>query len=263
MAKEFKIRWEGELPARPQQVWDAFTLHTTGWYWKISYEPWVGGAEQGLAMGNGKVTVWDPPRHFVTRVDLDDGKFNQLEYRLEPRGDRTHLLFVHTSGIDEKNYDQEYDACEQHTAFYYHSLGEYLRYFSPRDAAYFRSEAPDASAKDGMAAMRSALNVGDDVAAGDQVRLTPAGMEPIDGVVDYTTPAFLGVRSADALYRFYGLDAWEWPVGVAHHLFADGADEEISQKAWSSWLNELFTLEWPATSTTHSRGYSTEGETHV
>ena len=57
------------------------------------------------------------------------------------------------------------------------------------------------------------------------MRLTPAGIEPIDGVVDYATDAFLGVRSADALYRVYGRDAWGWPVGVAHHLFADGVDQ--------------------------------------
>jgi hypothetical protein len=44
MAKEFEVRWEGELPAAPQQVWDAVTLHADGWLWKIEYEPWVGAA---------------------------------------------------------------------------------------------------------------------------------------------------------------------------------------------------------------------------
>lgn len=28
MTKEFEVRWKGELPASPQDVWDAFTIHT-------------------------------------------------------------------------------------------------------------------------------------------------------------------------------------------------------------------------------------------
>ncbi|WP_067135277.1 hypothetical protein [Microtetraspora malaysiensis] len=55
---------------------------------------------------------------------------------------------------------------------------------------------------------RRALGVSDRVEVGDEVRLPPAGLTPIEGVVDYATPVFLGVRSADALYRFYGRDAW-------------------------------------------------------
>jgi len=51
------------------------------------------------------------------------------------------------------------------------------------------------------------------------------------------------VRSADALYRFYGRDAWGWPVGVAHHLFADGADAAASERAWSAWLDGVFATE--------------------
>ena len=41
------------------------------------------------------------------------------------------------------------------------------------------------------------------------------GIDPIDGVVDYLTATFVGVRTADGLYRFYGRDAFGWPVGAA------------------------------------------------
>jgi hypothetical protein len=111
MTKDFDVQWEGELPATPQEVWDAFTVHTAGWLWKIEYEPRVGGTE------------------------------------------------------------------------------------------------------------------------------------PIEGVLDYATHAFLGVRSGDALYRFYGRDAWGWPVGVAHHLFAEGVDAAASEQAWSAWLDGVFATE--------------------
>lgn len=240
MLKEFEVRWEGELPATPQEVWDAFTRHTAGWLWKIDYEPWVGGSEEGLSNGDGRVTVWDPPRHFTTRVDLDDGGFNQLDYVLEPRGTGTYLRFRHNSTVPVEGYDDDVDACRLHTDLYNHSLGEYLRHFAGRDAAYLRVDGPEASADGGFAAMLHAMGVPDDVAAGDEVVLTPTGIAPIEGVVDYRTDRFLGVRSADALYRFYGRDAWGWPAGLAHHLFADGADEASNERAWTTWMNDLF-----------------------
>jgi hypothetical protein len=78
----------------------------------------------------------------------------------------------------------------------------------------------------------------DEAAEGDQVRLTPDGLEPIEGVVDYVSPSFLGVRSTDALYRFiYGFDG---TVMVGHHLFADDADAEGARRGWQNWLMRLF-----------------------
>jgi hypothetical protein len=219
-------------------VWDAFTVHTAGWIWQIDYEPWVGGAVRGL--GGGTVTVWDPPRHLATRAERADGWWNNLDYVLEPRPHGTLLRYTHTSVLAEDDYDRELDACRQHTALYNHSLGEYVRHFSGRNPVYVAAEAPAASAQGGFAALREALGVAEDVAAGDRVRLTPAGLEPIEGVVDYAAHAFLGVRTSDALYRFYGRDAWGWPAGVGHHLFADGADATTGEQAWSAWLDGVF-----------------------
>jgi hypothetical protein len=73
-------------------------------------------------------------------------------------------------------------------------------------------------------------------ARGASVTLTPAGIAPIEGVVDYATPAFLGIRGADALYRFYGRDFWGSPVGVAHHFFGRDASPDAS----STWLAGVF-----------------------
>jgi uncharacterized protein YndB with AHSA1/START domain len=239
--KEFEVRFEGDLPATPQEVWDAITAHTTGWYWTISYEPRVGGAERGLTSAGGTVTAWEPPRHFATRAERSDGWWNNLDYVLEPRGGGTFLDYTHTNALAEDAYDVELDACRRHTAFYYHSLGEYLRNFKGRDATYLAAHGPENSARSGaFAVLRRALGLADGAAAGDSVRLTPAGLEAIDGVVDYATPEFLGVRSADALYRFYGRDAWGWPVGVAHHLFAHGVDSERTGEAWRVWLDAVF-----------------------
>ena len=56
MAKEFEVRFNGLLPAEPDQAWAAITTpQTAGWLWEIDYEPRLGGAERGLSGDGGKV----------------------------------------------------------------------------------------------------------------------------------------------------------------------------------------------------------------
>jgi len=245
MVKQFEVRWEGELPASPQAVWDAITQHADGYLWNIEYEPWVGGAERGLTANGGTVTAWDPARHFATRTrpGTERDGLNELDYRLEPLGSVTYTRYVHRAAVPADEYDRQLDACRRHTTFYHHSLGQYACYFAGREPVHVSVEAPESSAHGGFIRLRRALGVPDDVVAGDPVRLTPAGLEPIDGVVDYATDTFLGVRSADALYRLYGRDTWDWPVGVAHHLFADGVDQAASERAWGDWVAGVFDCE--------------------
>jgi hypothetical protein len=234
MLREFEVRWEGELPAAPQDVFDAITKHTDGYLWNVEYEPRVGGAERGLTRTGGTVTAWEPPRHFATRVEGEE--FNELDYRLEPLGAITYLRYRHRTAVAADDFDRQLDACRRHTTFYLHSLGQYACHFAGRGATYVSIDCPEESAHGGFIAVRRALGLGDDVVAGDPVRLTPGGLEPIEGVVDYATDRFLGVRGANALYRFYGRDAWGWPVGVAHHLFGDGAGE----RAWADFVAGVF-----------------------
>jgi hypothetical protein len=223
--QEFEVRWEGVVPGDAQEVWDAFTLHAAGWIWEIDYEPKVGGAERGLTSAGGTVTAWDPPHHFQTRAERPDGWRNQLDYRLEPSGDGTLLRYRHNGTTSD--YETEYDACVHHTHFYLHSMGEYVRHFAGRDAAYVEIDAPGP-----FAAVCRRLGVDDAAAVGDHVRLATG----TEGEIDYLTPAFLGVRTEDAFVRVYGREAWGGPVSVALHLFADGADPAEAERTWSAWL---------------------------
>ncbi|WP_028058799.1 SRPBCC family protein [Candidatus Solirubrobacter pratensis] len=242
MVKEFEVRWEGELPAGPQEVWDAITRHSAGYMWTIEYEPWIGGAERGLTAGGGTVTAWAPLRHFSTRTrpETERDGVNELDYRLEPVGSATYLRYVHRTAVPAGDYDRQLAACRHHTSFYQHSLGQYACHFAGREAAYVSVDGPESSPQGGFLALRRALGLAGDVVTGDRVRLTPAGLEPIDGVVDYVTGSFLGVRSADALYRLYGRDTWGWPVGVALHLFGEDVDQAASERAWGDWVAGVF-----------------------
>lgn len=233
MAKESEVRFEGFLPTTPADTWAAITTGTGGWLWPIQYEPRDGGAESGLTPDGGMVTVWKPSQRFVTYAEDESGWFNTLEYVLEPRDGGTYLHFEHTTVLDD--WDVEYDACVQHTSFYYHSLGEYLTHFNRRQAKYVKADAPEAStAPEAFEVVRTAIGA---KAVGDRVYLDVPGVE---GVVDYLTPAFIGVRTEDALYRFYGRSVWGWPVGIGHHLFAEDADADEAEKAWTAWLNGLY-----------------------
>ena len=50
------------------------------------------------------------------------------------------------------------------------------------------------------------------------MRFTPTGLPEIDGVIDYRSSDLLGVRTADAMYRFFvGMGI----AYVGHHIFAD------------------------------------------
>lgn len=239
MGKQFEVTWERELAATPAQVWDAFTVHTEAYIWKVDYEPWAGGKERGLTGNGGTVTVWEPYSHFTTRAN--DGT-NELDYRLEPRGERTYLRYTHHATVDEAEFDIQLASCQEHTLLYNHTLGQYVQHFPGQPVAYAVVDAPESSAHNGYTTVRDALGIPTDAAVGDRVHLTPQGLEPIDGVIDYVTDAFLGIRTANALYRIYGRDKWGWPVGVSVHQFDGGADDDIRQ-AWDKYLTDVFDSE--------------------
>ncbi|OLB77763.1 MAG: ATPase [Actinobacteria bacterium 13_2_20CM_2_71_6] len=196
MGHQFEIRREGELPTTPEEYWDAVTTGTGGWLWPMEFEPREGGK---AAMG-GTVTVWDPPHHFVTRVEGEDGWFNQLEHVIEGRGGTTFYRYVH-SGIMVEDWQNQYDGADKHTDFYLHTLGQYLRYFSRRPVRYVSSDGPEASrSADAFEVLRRGLGLGDAASTGDRVRLDLPGIDASDAVLDYRTDHFIGLRTTDALY---------------------------------------------------------------
>jgi hypothetical protein len=87
-----------------------------------------------------------------------DGWFNQLEHVLEPLdGGRARLHYVH-SGIFADNWDEQYDGASKHTAFYLHTLGQYLKYFDAQPVVFTDVQAPAGSqAPDGFDQLLKAM----------------------------------------------------------------------------------------------------------
>jgi hypothetical protein len=237
---EFECRREIELPATPEQVWAAVATPegNLGWLFPSDVAP----GEGSKTPDGSTTTAWDPPRHYAVRTEQGDW-FNHLEFVLEGRsGGSTVLRYVH-AGIFVEDWEKQYDAVQQHTDFYLHTLGQYLRHFAGRTATYIGGDpggllGPEASMQPGsFQRLKRALGLGESVSECESVTVTPQGLPPMQAVVDYAKPNFLGLRTAHAMYRFFGRDAFGGPVGMSIHHFGDNVDAEQTTKTWQNWLN--------------------------
>ena len=66
------------------------------------------------------------------------------------------------------------------------------------------------------------------------------GLAPVTAVVDYRNDWFLGLRSPDTLYRFYGRNHFGGTVDAAHHIFRADVDASAHETAWSDWLTAVY-----------------------
>ncbi|MFE0405300.1 SRPBCC domain-containing protein [Streptomyces nigra] len=244
MPKEFEIAREFEVDATPEEVWEAVTAGTGGWLWPMEPpEPRAGGK----GPFGSEVTVWDPPHRYTNRVEdvegISEQTLNQLDYTVEPRdeGRRAWVRYVH-SGIFVDDWDNQYDGASRHTDFYLHTLRQYLTVFRGRPVTAFATfDGPEAAkAPDALVTVGRALGLADDTAEGARVRVTGPGGQAIDAVVDYRDPYFLGLRTDDALLRFFGRNHWGHVVGMSVHDFAPGADATADEETWKGWLNGVF-----------------------
>lgn len=242
MSRAFEITREVDLPAAPDDVWTAITADTAAWQFPTGMEIPAGGAPPEGA----PVTTWDPPHRLVIRMESPDGTFNALDYTIETRaGGTAHLRYVH-SGILADGWEDQYDAIGGHTDFYLHTLGQYLEHFKGRPVTYVGQpsagiEGPDAAgSSDAMDTLRVALGVASNASVGEPVHASLGEDGALDGIVDYSTPEFLGVRTADGLYRFFGRNHFGGVVGMSAHLFADGVNAADREAALKGWLDGLY-----------------------
>jgi hypothetical protein len=242
MSREFEIIREVDLPAAPDDVWTAITTESAAWQFPSDLEIPTGDAPPE----GGPITTWDPPHRLVIRIESPDGTFNALDYAIEAReGGTAHLRYVH-SGILADEWEDQYDAIGAHTDFYLHTLGQYLEHFNGHRVTYVGQpsagiEGPEAAGTpEAMGALRAALSVSSEAGVGDPVHASLGDAGTLDGVIDYSTPEFLGVRTADGLYRFFGRNHFGGVVGMSAHLFVDGIDAAAREAALKAWLDGVY-----------------------
>ena len=229
MPREFECSREVILEADPDAVWEAVATKAGNAAWLFPND-----------MDPESAAVWEPPHRFAAREERGDW-FNALEYTIEGRGDgTTRMRYVH-SGIFVEDWDTQYDAVSQHTDFYLHTLSEYLKHFKGRTATYIGDVPqgivgpPGSAAPQAFSRLKRALGLPDAAREGDGVHLQ--GADAISGILDYVRPNFFSVRTADALYCFFGRNAFGMRVGMSVHSFAAQVDAERCERDWHEWLD--------------------------
>jgi uncharacterized protein YndB with AHSA1/START domain len=246
MPREFELRKEITLDATPEQVWEAIATGPgiDAWFMgRNQVEPREGGRTSMTIAGQteeGVVTAWEPGRRLAYRGGSPDGaEFMAFEWLIEGRDDGTCVLRLVQSGVLGDDWETEYDALTKGWDMYLHQLAQYLGHFRGRPVAPVMAMAPGAGDAGHVWSVLSAgLGLDRPATEGDKVLLTPEGLAPIEGVVDYVSPEVLGVRTEDGLYRF--IRGYEGSVAVGHHLFAGDVDQEEAERAWQAWLSRLF-----------------------
>lgn len=237
MSSKFEIRKEIRLEATPEQVWRAIATREG----QTAWSPDPAAIEQ-----EGMSIEQDPPARMMVRTpEESNGAFHAFEYLIETEdGGITVLRFVH-SGFLGDDWNDEFNY-EEMTSYgwdmYLHTLAQYLTYFADRPATYIEAQAPmNANTAEAWPILEKALGLTEPLAVGDSVRLTPEGLPPIEGVVDYVVPGedFLAVRGEDGLYRFHSLARMNLPIAVGHYIYRE-VDGAAAQEAWRLWLERVF-----------------------
>jgi hypothetical protein len=211
---------------------------------KNEVEPREGGATRmelpGFAF-ESTVTVWEPPTRLQLRSpEGPDGSLHTFEYTVESRAKGSTVVRWLHNGFLGDNWEAEYEGLSEGDPMYFDKLAKYLTYFRGRIATPVNAFGPHVGDRDhAWDVFRRGLGLPGPVALGDRVRLTPEGLPPLEGVVDYLSPSFLGVRTDDGLYRF--MHTFDASAGLGHHIFVDGLDQQETEQAWASWLTKLFT----------------------
>jgi uncharacterized protein YndB with AHSA1/START domain len=249
MGHEFEVRKEIELPATPEQVWDAIATGPglDSWFMgRNEIEPREGGAARLTIAGHtdeATVVGWEPGKRFADRTaTADDGSFMATEYLIEGRDQGSTVLRMVQSGVLGDNWETEFEAMKVGWDLYLGTLAAYLRHFPGRTATPVTVIRPDAGDPDRVwPAVAAALGATHPLTEGAPVRVAVADGRAVDGVVDLSTPSmFLGVRTAGGLYRFVhsGRERGN-ALFLSHHVFDPDAEPLDTEQFWQQWLDQL------------------------
>jgi uncharacterized protein YndB with AHSA1/START domain len=235
MGKDFDIRLDAEVPATPEQVWDAIATGPGISSWFVGRTE-VDGATVRTSFGDGwiptgTITASDAPHRLAYgSAAAPDGRFVAYEYLIEGRAGAATVLRAVTSGfLPGDDWADEFEAMRFGTELFFQTLLQCLSWFPGRTATPVTAFGPPvADWPRTWRRLHAALGLGSTPRAGDPVRGKLIG----DGVVYFTNPHTLGIRTPDALYRF--LQGRHGAMVAGHALFAaaDTAD-------WQQFLDSL------------------------
>lgn len=248
MGHPFELTDEIQVDATPEEVWNAIATGPglDSWFMgKNEVEPHEGGTTRMDLPGfsfESTVTSWEPPTHLRLRSpEGPDGSLHNFEYTVESRGQGNTLVRWLHHGFLGDNWEAEYEGLSEGDPMYFDKLRVYLTYFRGRTATPVEAFGPAVPDRDeAWTTLHRALGLQSTPSLGDRVRLMPEGLPVLDGVVDWLSRDFLGVRTDDGIYRFMHIAAFGGITGVGHHVFDDALDQKEAEEAWGAWLEKVF-----------------------
>jgi len=246
MGHPFDITQEIEVDATAEEAWDAIATGPgmDSWFMgRNTVEPRAGGTTTfsvGDFTQTSTVTSWEPPTRFGFSSEQGAvGMYHRFDYRVTERPEGGVSIRYEHTGMLGDDWEAEYEAMQEGDPAYLYKLHQYLTYFRGRYGTSVEVVGPEVADRErAMAAYRRELGLGDDLAVDTPVSADLEGIGTIDGVVDFVSPSFIGVRTPDAILRLiWSFDGRSY---IGHHLFADGVDRAEAERAWAEWLRRTF-----------------------
>jgi uncharacterized protein YndB with AHSA1/START domain len=241
---EFELTDTAEVGATPEQVWAAIATGPGIDSWFMGRNE-VDGGTGGVVRGafgeyrpEHRIRDWVPLEKLSYGEEPEpDGRKIAYEFLVEGRGGGSSVVRCVTSGfLPADDWEDEFEAMVAGGELFFRTLVEYLTHFAGRTAVPVTAFGPPVGDWDeAWERLGAALGLSARPAEGDRVRIEPGGLE---GVVFAVNDQTVGVRTADAMFRF--LRGFHGAMVVCHNVFAPGVDAEAEEKTWSDWLNRVF-----------------------
>lgn len=239
MGHEFELNDAAEVDATPEQLWEAIATGRGIDSWFMGRNEVSGGVVRGAFGGYTPefgITTWDPLERLVYGSEAaPDGRRLAYEFLIEGRDGGSAVIRCVTSGfLPGDDWEDEFEAMTTGGALFFRTLVEYVTHFAGRTAVPVTAFGPPVRH---WTAAWDALGVALGLAGRPDVadRVLVSGVE---GVVYSANDQTVGIRTADAMYRF--IRGFRGPMVASHHLFTPGADSAAEEKAWAAWLTHVF-----------------------
>ncbi|QFZ16563.1 SRPBCC family protein [Saccharothrix syringae] len=237
MGHAFEESAEAELDGvTPEQVWDAIATGPGIDSWFMGRNEVEPGAAVRQAFGEYRpehpVTAWEPGRRLAFGGEkAPDGRFVAYEYLIEGRAGGSTVVRMVTSGfLPGDDWEEEFEAMLAGGAMFWHTLVTYLRHYAGRTARPVTAFGPPIT--DWPATwtrLGHRLGLYRAPRTGDEVTL-----DGTPGVVYHANSQTAGIRTADAVYRFF--QGMGGTLTAMHHVFTDDGRDE---RAWIAWMADL------------------------
>jgi uncharacterized protein YndB with AHSA1/START domain len=225
-------------------VWEAIATGPgiDSWFMgRNEVEGGTGGVVRGAFGGyrpEYRIHEWDPLEKLVYGSETaPDGRRIAYEFLVEGRDAGSTVIRCVTSGfLPGDDWEDEFEAMTTGGELFFRTLVEYITHFAGRTAVPVTVFGPAVGDwAEAWARLGTELGLSARPAEGDRVRVEPVGRE---GVVYAVNDQTVGVRTADAMFRF--VRGFQGAMVACHHLFTPGTDADVEEKTWGDWLNRVF-----------------------